>query len=128
MRGEKKVSDTKKEGRLTTHVLDTASGTPAAGMKIELFAVKGAEFYRILTVETNSDGRCAAPLLSGGSLKRGEYELRFHAGDYLDGQEKVSGRRFLDIIPIRFGIEDEGAHYHVPLLVAPYGYSTYRGS
>ena len=122
------MSDTKKEGRLTTHVLDTASGKPAAGMVIELFAVKGAAFELMLTAKTNSDGRCDAPLLSGGSLKRGEYELRFHAGDYLDGQGKVSGRRFLDIIPIRFGIEDERAHYHVPLLVAPFGYSTYRGS
>ena len=128
VRGEEKVSDTKTEGRLTTHVLDTASGKPAAGMVIELFAVKGAAFELMLTAKTNADGRCDAPLLSGGALKRGEYELRFHAGDYLDRQGKVSGRRFLDIIPIRFGIEDEGAHYHVPLLVAPFGYSTYRGS
>ena len=97
-------------------------------MKIELFSVDGAAYVLILTVHTNSDGRCDAPLLSGVWLKRGEYELRFHAGAYLDGSGKVSGRRFLDIIPIRFGVEDEGAHYHVPLLVAPYGYSTYRGS
>ena len=122
------MSGNKADGRLTTHVLDTASGKPAAGMAIELFAVRGAEFELMATVRTNMDGRCDAPLLSGGALKRGEYELRFHAGDYLDGQTKVTGRRFLDIIPIRFGIEDEGAHYHVPLLVAPFGYSTYRGS
>jgi 5-hydroxyisourate hydrolase len=81
-----------------------------------------------LTARTNSDGRCDAPLLLGAALKQGEYELRFHAGAYLDASGKASGRRFLDIIPIRFGIEDERAHYHVPLLVAPYGYSTYRGS
>jgi 5-hydroxyisourate hydrolase len=115
-------------GRLTTHVLDVSSGKPAAAMKIELFSVDGAAFKLILTAHTNADGRCDAPLLSGAVLKRGEYELRFHAGDYLDASGKVSGRRFLDIIPIRFGIEDESAHYHVPLLVAPYGYSTYRGS
>jgi 5-hydroxyisourate hydrolase len=97
-------------------------------MKIELFAVNGAVFEPVMTARTNADGRCDAPLLSGAALKSGEYELRFHAGSYLDRAGKVSGKRFLDIIPIRFGIEDEGAHYHVPLLVAPYGYSTYRGS
>jgi 5-hydroxyisourate hydrolase len=128
IRGKETVSETRTEGRLTTHVLDTASGMPAAGMVIELFAVSGAAFELLLSAKTNADGRCDAPLLSGGALKRGEYELRFHAGDYLDGLGKVSGRRFLDIVPIRFGIEDEGAHYHVPLLLAPYGYSTYRGS
>jgi 5-hydroxyisourate hydrolase len=126
--GRETVGDARKDGRLTTHVLDTARGTPAADMAIELFAVKGAAFELILTARTNADGRCDAPLLSGGSLKPGEYELRFHAGDYLDKQAKAEGRRFLDIIPIRFGIEDERAHTHVPLLVAPYGYSTYRGS
>jgi 5-hydroxyisourate hydrolase len=122
------VSDSKTEGRLTTHVLDVARGTPAAGMAVELYSVRGAVFELLLTAKTNSDGRCDAPLLSDGALKRGEYELRFHAGVYLDALCKTSGRRFLDIIPIRFGIEDEGAHYHVPLLLAPYGYSTYRGS
>jgi 5-hydroxyisourate hydrolase len=126
--GEEIVSEVKIEGRLTTHVLDVARGKPAAGMQMELYAVKGAVFELILTARTNSDGRCDAALLSGSALKSGEYELRFHVGDYLDGFGKVSGRRFLDIIPIRFGIEDERAHYHVPLLVAPYGYSTYRGS
>jgi 5-hydroxyisourate hydrolase len=128
IRGEEKVSETGTDGRLTTHVLDTARGKPAAGMAIELFAVTGAGFELLTSTKTNADGRCDAPLLSNGALKRGEYELRFHAGDYLDRQGKASGRRFLDIIPIRFGIEDEGAHYHVPLLLAPYGYSTYRGS
>jgi 5-hydroxyisourate hydrolase len=117
------------EGRLTTHVLDVARGKPAAGMDIELYAVSGGSFKLILTARTNADGRCDAPLLSGSALKSGEYELRFHAGAYLDASGgDVSGRRFLGIIPIRFGVEDEGAHYHVPLLVAPYGYSTYRGS
>jgi 5-hydroxyisourate hydrolase len=122
------LKDQDSAGRLTTHVLDVSSGKPAAGMKVELFSVDGSAFELILTARTNSDGRCDAPLLSGADLKRGEYELRFHAGAYLDASSKSSGRRFLDIIPIRFGIEDAGAHYHVPLLVAPYGYSTYRGS
>ena len=127
--GRDKLSGQGTQGRLTTHVLDVAKGKPAAGMAIELFAVKGAAFELILTARTNADGRCDAPLLAGAALKSGEYELRFHAGDYLDAAGgKDSGRRFLDIIPIRFGIEDEGAHYHVPLLVAPFGYSTYRGS
>jgi 5-hydroxyisourate hydrolase len=126
--GEAQVSESKTEGRLTTHVLDVARGKPAAGMQIELYAVKGAVSELLLTARTNADGRCEAALLCGGALKRGEYELRFHAGEYLDALGKASGRRFLDIIPIRFGIEDEGAHYHVPLLLAPYGYSTYRGS
>lgn len=97
-------------------------------MKIELFAVSGTTFDLIATARTNDDGRCDAPLLAGAGLKSGEYELRFHAGTYLDAAGKADGRRFLDIIPIRFGIEDVSAHYHVPLLVAPFGYSTYRGS
>jgi 5-hydroxyisourate hydrolase len=122
------LKDQDSAGRLTTHVLDVSSGKPAAGMKIELFSVNGADFVPILTALTNADGRCDVPLLAGDALIGGEYELRFHAGAYLDASGKVTGRRFLDIIPIRFGIEDENGHYHVPLLVAPYGYSTYRGS
>jgi 5-hydroxyisourate hydrolase len=115
-------------GRLTTHVLDMASGKPASGMAIDLLEVDGTGFRQIRTAVTNLDGRCDAPLLEGNALKRGEYELRFHAGAYLDRTEKAKGKRFLDVIPIRFGIEDEKAHHHVPLLVAPYGYSIYRGS
>lgn len=115
-------------GRLTTHVLDTASGKPAAGLKIELFRL-GAEPRHLKTVVTNSDGRADAPILEGGDFTPGHYELRFHAGDYL----RASGVRlpdpaFLDVIPIRFGIADASTHYHVPLLLSPYGYSTYRGS
>ncbi len=115
-------------GRLTTHVLDMASGKPASGMAIDLLEVDGTGFRQIRTAVTNLDGRCDAPLLEGNAFKQGEYELRFHAGDYLEQSESAKGRRFLDVIPIRFGIEDEKAHYHVPLLLAPYGYSTYRGS
>lgn len=115
-------------GRLTTHVLDTASGKPAAGLKIDLYAVDGAPVL-LKTIATNADGRADGPILEGASLKPGRYELRFHAGDYL----RASGTAlpepaFLDIVPIAFGIADAAAHYHVPLLLSPYGYSTYRGS
>ena len=115
-------------GRLTTHVLDTASGRPAAGLKIDLFLLDGGTIH-LKTVETNSDGRCDGPLLEGAAFLRGHYELRFYAGDYLRARgEALPEPAFLDIIPIRFGIADPGQHYHVPLLLSPYGYSTYRGS
>ncbi|WP_419914194.1 hydroxyisourate hydrolase [Hoeflea sp.] len=116
-------------GRLTTHVLDTASGNPAAGLSIDLYAMDGETRTHIKSVVTNDDGRCDAPLLSGDDLKKGQYELVFHAGDYLrQSGVSVPEPAFLDVIPIRFGIADDGAHYHVPLLISPYGYSTYRGS
>ncbi len=115
-------------GRLTTHVLDTASGRPAAGLKIELYSL-GAEPRHLKTIATNSDGRADGPILEGGSFAAGLYELRFHAGDYLRALGvKLPDPAFLDIVPIRFGIADPDAHYHVPLLLSPYGYSTYRGS
>ena len=120
---------TEATGRLTTHVLDTASGKPAAGLSIELYSLDGESRTRIKSVATNDDGRCDAPLLAGDALKVGEYELVFHAGDYLKGSgAALSEPAFLDVIPIRFGIADADAHYHVPLLISPYGYSTYRGS
>jgi 5-hydroxyisourate hydrolase len=116
-------------GRLTTHVLDTALGRPASGLAIELFRLKGTDHVHLKSVTTNSDGRCDAPLLDGDSLVVGTYELVFHAGDYLRAQAlSLPEPAFLDIVPIRFGIADAGAHYHVPLLISPYGYSTYRGS
>jgi 5-hydroxyisourate hydrolase len=116
-------------GRLTTHVLDTASGKPAAGLKVELFRVDAQQATPLKVATTNADGRVDAPLLEGEAFGPGTYELRFHAGAYL----RNSGRPlpdplFLDVIPIRFGIADPQAHYHVPLLLSPYGYSTYRGS
>ncbi len=113
------------EGRLTTHVLDTAKGRPAAGMKIDLYRVEGDDLTLIKSVATNDDGRTDSPMLSGGEFQTGSYELRFHAGDYIGGDDGVP---FLDVVPVRFGIGDSSAHYHVPLLVSPYGYSTYRGS
>ena len=114
-------------GRLTTHVLDTASGRPAAGLKIELF--REGEAAALNTIVTNRDGRADGPILDGNACQPGRYELRFHAGDYLRASGiELPDPPFLDVIPIRFGIADPSAHYHVPLLLSPYGYSTYRGS
>ena len=115
-------------GRLTTHVLDTAVGRPAVGLKVELYRV-GGDGALLATVETNRDGRADKPLLEGSALAAGTYELRFHAGDYLRRSgAKIAYPPFLDVIPIRFGIGAPDEHYHVPLLLSPYGYSTYRGS
>lgn len=115
---------------LTTHVLDTARGVPAQGLKIELYRLSGDARDKVKTVSTNADGRVdGGPMLVGDAFREGEYELIFHAGDYL----RMTGHSlpepaFLDVIPIRFGIADTTAHYHVPLLLSPFGYSTYRGS
>lgn len=115
-------------GRLTTHVLDLASGKPGAGMRVAVFRL-GAERERLVEATTNDDGRCDNALLDGDAFQVGVYEIAFAAGDYfrangIDAPEP----RFLDEIVIRFGIADAHQHYHVPLLVSPYGYSTYRGS
>ncbi len=115
-------------GRLTTHVLDTATGKPAAGLSIALYHLDGDARTHLKTVVTNSDGRCDAPLLAGAEFRTGEYELVFAAGNYLRGLGlSLPKPAFLDEIPIRFGMAGP-VHYHVPLLVSPYGYSTYRGS
>ncbi|MGV8938029.1 MAG: hydroxyisourate hydrolase [Allorhizobium sp.] len=115
---------------LTTHVLDTALGKPAEGLKIQLLRMNSEEAELIRTVFTNADGRVdGGPILSGDEFSVGQYELLFHAGDYLKAADAVlTEPPFLDVIPIRFGISDTAAHYHVPLLLSPYGYSTYRGS
>ncbi|MDW5375979.1 hydroxyisourate hydrolase [Halomonas sp. HP20-15] len=116
-------------GRLTTHVLDTASGRPGNGLRIEIFRFDGDDRIPLGEVITNDDGRCDAPILEGESFTPGEYELLFHAGDYLDARGSGGERpRFLDRIPLRFGVADASQHYHVPLLLSPFGYSTYRGS
>lgn len=117
----------KMAGRLTTHVLDTARGTPAAGVRIRLFRRSANLARQIAEAVTNADGRTDAPLLAGESFVAGQYELVFEAGEYLRAQG-TSGVLFLDDIPIRFGVADREAHYHVPLLLSPFGYSTYRGS
>jgi 5-hydroxyisourate hydrolase len=115
---------------LTTHVLDTASGKPAEGLSIDLYRLDGETREKLKTVVTNSDGRVdGGPILIGKTFLAGEYELVFHAGVYLRASGvALAEPAFLDVIPIRFGIADTTAHYHVPLLLSPYGYSTYRGS
>ena len=116
-------------GRLTTHVLDTARGRPADGVKIMLYRVTGNSHRKIAEAVTNADGRTDAPMLEGDAFKAGGYELVFCAGDYLRRTGQAAGDvLFLDEIPIRFGIADTGAHFHVPLLLSAFGYSTYRGS
>ncbi|MEI2385889.1 hydroxyisourate hydrolase [Breoghania sp. JC706] len=114
-------------GRLTTHVLDTGAGKPAAGLYIELWCLDG-EPERLSALSTNADGRADTPLLEGSAFRAGTFELRFFAGDYLRKAQSLPEPAFLDMIPIRFGISDADAHYHVPLLLSAYGYSTYRGS
>lgn len=113
-------------GYLTTHVLDTARGCPAEGLRIELRDAAG----RLLAEKvTNSDGRTDGPILPQERFAAGAYELVFHAGDYLRATGQGGAEPlFLDQVPIRFGMSDPEAHYHVPLLLSPYGYSTYRGS
>lgn len=114
-------------GCLTTHVLDTAQGRPAGGLRVDLYRVGHAD--QLATGTTNDDGRLEAPLLEGEALTVGTYELVFHAGDYLHAQDlSLTDPPFLDQVVIRFGIADPEEHYHVPLLLSPFGYSTYRGS
>jgi len=117
------------EGYLTTHILDTARGCPAAGMAIDLYAIADGQRVHLARKVTNADGRTDGPILPKGQFASGVYELEFHAGAYLDAIGAAAEEpRFLDVVPIRFGISDAGAHYHVPLLLSPFGYSTYRGS
>ena len=117
--------------RLTTHVLDTAAGRPAAGLTVHLWRIEGESRTLLKTAATNADGRCDAPLLAGEAMAPGTYEIAFAVGAYFAraGGEPPS---FLDIVPVRFRIAPQGpdspAHLHVPLLISPYGYSTYRGS
>jgi 5-hydroxyisourate hydrolase len=119
----------KVRGFLTTHVLDTAHGRPAAGLHVEVFRVENEERRSLNTTITNCDGRTDTPLLDGGGLKRGRYEIVFHVGAYF-AESGVSGGEppFLDRVPVRFGVSNAQAHYHVPLLVSPWSYATYRGS
>lgn len=123
------MAEAKTGGRLSTHVLDTALGKPAAGVKIALYRVSGNSHKKIAEVVTNSDGRTDAPMLVGDQLQEGSYELIFFAGDYLRATGQAKGEvLFLDQIPIRFGVPNAQQHYHVPLLISPFAYSTYRGS
>ena len=116
-------------GRLSTHVLDTHSGRPAPGVIIELVAIDPSGERAIKRVVTNADGRTDEPLLVGEDFAPGVYELRFHAGDYFRARGVETPQPpFVDVVPIRFGLAEPDGHYHVPLLVSPWSFSTYRGS
>ena len=115
--------------RLSTHVLDTAAGVPAAGVRIDLSVRSEAGWQPLKTVVTNADGRTDEPLLSGAALVVGCYRLEFHVGDYFRRRgATLAEPAFIERVPIEFGIADAAGHYHVPLLVSPWSYSTYRGS
>ena len=114
-------------GRITTHVLDTAAGRPAAGLKVILTRLDGVPQVLAEAV-TNADGRCDKPLLEGAAFAAGQYEITFHVGEYFSRTgAQLPNPPFLDVVPLRFGVSED-AHYHVPLLVSPFAYSTYRGS
>ncbi|HVJ44847.1 MAG TPA: hydroxyisourate hydrolase [Luteolibacter sp.] len=116
-------------GRLTTHVLDTANGIPAEGITIELFQISGATRTLLKSAVTNHDGRIDSPLLEAQGMQVATYELVFHTAAYFTAKgNAVTEPPFLDFIPIRFSVADADAHHHVPLLVSPWAYSTYRGS
>ncbi|MGC3959282.1 MAG: hydroxyisourate hydrolase [Verrucomicrobiota bacterium] len=115
--------------KLSTHVLDTAHGCPAQGMKIELWSLEGEERTLVISARTNADGRTDTPLLSADEMEVGQYEIVFFVGDYFTSKATPTPKvKFLDHVPVRFGISDAGASYHVPLLCSPWSYSTYRGS
>ena len=115
-------------GRLTTHVLDTALGRPAAGLALRLYRLDGGDRRLLGSAVTNADGRTDRPLLEGDAFGAGAYEIEFEAGAYHRAAGLGAANPFLGTVPVRFGIADAGANYHVPLLLSPFGYSTYRGS
>ena len=116
-------------GQLTTHILDIMSGKPAAGVKVEVFALDGDDRELRASAVTNSDGRCEKPLLADSAFRVGTYELVFHVGEHFAAGDAVESEPpFLDVVPVRFSVVDAERDYHVPLLVSAYGYSTYRGS
>jgi 5-hydroxyisourate hydrolase len=116
-------------GRLSTHVLDIVHGRPAEGVAVELFSIGGDDRRLVVRTTTNADGRTDAPLMAGDAFRTGAYELAFEIGAYFRGLETATGDPpFLDVVPIRFHISEPDGHYHVPLLVSPWSYSTYRGS
>ena len=114
--------------KLTTHVLDVYSGKPGKGISVELYYLDNSERKKITSVKLNNDGRADSPLIDGKNFTKGKYELVFHIGDYFKNKSLVNDVPFLDDVVVRFGISDPSQHYHVPLLVSPWSYSTYRGS
>jgi len=116
-------------GRLSTHVLDTRAGTPAAGMHIEFSVLENGKWRKLKSLQTNADGRTDEPLMAGEAMFTGEFRIVFHVAEYFRARGlTLPDPPFLDRVPIRFGIADASAHYHVPLLCTPWSYSTYRGS
>ena len=117
-------------GSLSTHVLDTANGCPAANILIELVRLEPEGSRTVLaSMRTNTDGRTTAPLLAGEAFGRGSYELVFHVGEYFRGRGCITAEPpFLDLVPVRFQTSERPQHYHIPLLVSPFSYTTYRGS
>lgn len=116
-------------GKLSTHVLDTTCGKPGVGVHLELYAIADGERRLLKRAVTNHDGRCASPLLEGDAMLAGQYELVFAAGDYFAAQGvALPAPRFVDRVTLAFGIADPAQNYHVPLVVTPWSYSTYRGS
>ena len=115
-------------GRLTTHVLDTAHGVPASGMRIELLREGAGPATALSRVSTNADGRTDSPLLEGDTLRAGTYQLVFHVAEYFRGRGDPDAGRFLERVPVVFVVDDPAGRYHVPLLVSPWSYATYRGS
>ncbi|RXZ45477.1 hydroxyisourate hydrolase [Crenobacter cavernae] len=116
-------------GKLTTHVLDTMHGKPASDVAIKVFRVENEVRTQVAASETNSDGRVTQPLLEGDALTAGVYEIQFHVGEYFARKGvNLPEPRFVDVVVLRFGISTPSEHYHVPLVVTPWTYSTYRGS
>lgn len=116
-------------GKITTHVLDAAHGCPGSQITVELYRVEGSALTLLNRTVTNSDGRCDQPMLQGDDYRSGVYQLQFAVGDYYRARgTPMAEPAFLDVVVLRFGIDAAQAHYHVPLLVSPYSYSTYRGS
>ena len=114
--------------KLTTHVLDVYSGKPGKGILVELFHLNNSKRKKITSIKLNDDGRTSSPLAEGDIFVKGKYELVFYIGDYFKNISPQNDIPFLDDVVIRFGISDPSQHYHVPLLVSPWSYSTYRGS
>ncbi len=114
--------------KLSTHVLDTATGKPAVGMRVQLYWIEPHAEVLLRATATNADGRTDGPMIEGERFSAGTYKLVFHVGDYFAEQQNPDAKHFLDVVPLVFVVSDSTRNYHVPLLVSPWAYSTYRGS